>query len=62
MTAMIDSTTVRCQLTIPRTAILLTTAAAGGIVVQVSEFSIVSAAFAAVMMRPASAPGKRSTK
>ena len=41
---------------------LPTTAAPGGMVVQVSEFSMVQAAFAAAVMRPASAPGRRSTK
>ena len=38
-------------------ATLLSTAVAGGIVVQVSEVSIVQAVLAAVVMRPASAPG-----
>ena len=37
------------------------TAVPGGMVVQVSAFSMVQAAFAAAVMRPASAPGKRST-
>ncbi len=36
---------------------LLSTAVPGGMVVQVSEFSIVQAVLAAVEMRPASAPG-----
>ena len=41
---------------------LAITAAPGGIVVQVSEFSIIQAAFAAAVMRPANAPGNCSTK
>ena len=38
------------------------TATPGGIVVQVSEFSISHAALAAAVMRPASAPGNCSMK
>ena len=56
------STAVIRQLTMPSTAMLLITAAAGGMVVQVSEFSRLKAALAAVVMRPARAPGKRSAK
>ncbi len=44
------------QLTVPSTAMLRATAAPGGIVRQVSSFSRVYAAFAAVVMRPARAP------
>ena len=41
---------------------LLTTATAGGIVIQVSEFSMLQEASAAVVTRAARAPGKRSVK
>ena len=57
-----SSTTVKCQLIVPRTKMLATTATPGGIVVQVSELSMSHAAFAAAVMRPASAPGNCSTK
>jgi hypothetical protein len=46
----------------PRTATLLTTAAAGGMVDQAKEFSIVQTEFAAVETRLARAPGNRSAK
>ncbi len=55
-------TTVRCQLIVPSTNTLAITAAPGGIVLHVSEFSISQAAFAAAVIRPARAPGKRPTK
>ncbi len=54
---MTKRTAVICQLMMLSTPMLLTTATAGGIVVQVSEFSMLHAAFAAVVMRPARAPG-----
>ena len=41
---------------------LLRTAAAGGIAVQVREFSMIQAESAAVVMRAASAPGNWSVK
>jgi len=51
-------TAVICQLITLSTPMLLTTATAGGMVVQVREFSMLHAALAAVVMRPARAPGK----
>jgi hypothetical protein len=60
--AIAASAPVRRQLTTPSTAMLLKTAAAGGIVFQASRFSIANAALPAVAMRPANAPGKRSAK
>ena len=62
ITAIAASATVRRQLTNPSTAMLLSTAAAGGIVFQASRFSIANAALPAVAMRPANAPGKRFEK
>src|SRR5260221_13156497 len=50
------------QFTVPSTAMLLTTAAAGGIVVQARRFSMLNAALPAATIRPARAPGKRSAK
>jgi len=41
---------------------LPTTAAAGGRVIQVTALSTLNAALAAVVTRPARAPGKRSAK
>ena len=61
-TAAVASAAIIGQLTRPSTAMLVTTAAAGGRVVQASEFSRVNAALAAVVTRPATAPGKRSVK
>ena len=51
------SATVIFQLMIPSTAMLVMTAAPGGIVVQVRDCSMLHDAFAALVMRPASAPG-----
>ena len=56
------STAVSFQLMVPSTKMLPITASPGGIVFQVNEFSMVHAAFAAAVIRPARAPGKRSTK
>ncbi len=56
------SVTVICQLINDSSNTELTTAAMGGIVVQVVEVSMVQVAIAAVVIRPASAPGKRSAK
>ena len=59
---MTSSAAVMRQSIEPSIPMLMSTAEAGGIVVQVSELSIVQAALATVVMRPASAPGKRSAK
>ena len=56
------STAVICQLTVASSRMELSTAAIGGMVVQVSELSIVQVAFEAVVIRPASAPGNLSVK
>ena len=59
---MTNSTRVIGQSMKPSTAMLLRTAAAGRNCVQVSEFSMIQAELAAVVMRAASAPGNWSVK
>ena len=59
---MMNSTTVIFQLMTLSTAMLLITAAPGGSVVHATDCSMLHAALAALVMRPASAPGKRSAK